>query len=363
MDPVLTPEIREVFDAVRYGPAVSIIVPFEPQMSLKSGIIHCLEAAAIKVEQELSDNYPDELGMLVMKKLHDIFRNLNFNTYKKSIAIYVSPVFEKVLYLDFAVEERVVVEESFDIRDLFYSKKQLHKYLVLLLSSKASLIFAGNSSALVRIVSNTAESFYDPVIEMQEKETDFMDSSCREDILTDQFLRHIDNVLDIILNAYRQPLFVLSSEKILGHFKNLTKHGGAVVEYVEGKFDEVGLDRLKETMEPYITNWKKVKQKDLLNRLEAAAAKKKLATGLKEVWDEAMGHRGRLLVVEKNYNYAAQHESVEEVIYKAIDPYTKFSYIKDAVDEVMEKVLENGGDVEFVDEGVLKDYHRIALIE
>jgi hypothetical protein len=32
------------------------------------------------------------------------------------------------------------------------------------------------------------------------------------------------------------------------------------------------------------------------------------------------------------------------------------------VDDVIEKVLENGGDVEFVDEGVLKDYHHIALI-
>ncbi|MEI8059611.1 MAG: hypothetical protein WCG67_05590 [Ferruginibacter sp.] len=51
------------------------------------------------------------------------------------------------------------------------------------------------------------------------------------------------------------------------------------------------------------------------------------------------------------------------MIYKITEPYNKFSYIKDAVDDVMEKVLENGVDVEFVDDGVLKDYHRIALIK
>ena len=38
-------------------------------------------------------------------------------------------------------------------------------------------------------------------------------------------------------------------------------------------------------------------------------------------------------------------------------------YIKDAVDDVIEKVLKNGGDVEFVDEGLLKDYQHIALIQ
>jgi hypothetical protein len=55
--------------------------------------------------------------------------------------------------------------------------------------------------------------------------------------------------------------------------------------------------------------------------------------------------------------------SYEEVIYKAQEPYNKFSYIKDAVDDVMEKVLETGGDVEFVEEGLLKEYQHIALIQ
>ena len=68
-------------------------------------------------------------------------------------------------------------------------------------------------------------------------------------------------------------------------------------------------------------------------------------------------------MVEKNYIYAAQHGSSDEVIYKATESYNKFSCIKDAVDDVMEKVLENGGDVEFVDEGVLKNYHNIALVQ
>jgi hypothetical protein len=114
-------------------------------------------------------------------------------------------------------------------------------------------------------------------------------------------------------------------------------------------------------LEPHVADWEKVMQKDLLNKLEEAAGKKKLATGMKEVWSDAMSHRGRLLLVEKNYMYAAQQSS-EDAIYKAIEPYNHFSCIKDAVDDVIEKVLGNGGDVEFVDEGLLKEYHHIALI-
>ena len=61
--------------------------------------------------------------------------------------------------------------------------------------------------------------------------------------------------------------------------------------------------------------------------------------------------------------YAAERGSCDEIIYKAIEPFNKFSYVKDAVDDVIEKVLENDGDVEFVDKGFLKDYQHIALIK
>jgi len=363
MNPIVTPEIREVIEAVHYLPAVSIIIPFEPKMSLKTELAHSLKTAADKVEQELHENYPDEMGVLVMQKLRAIIKDLNFNTHKKSIAIYVSPVFEKVLYLDIAVEEKIIVDESFEIRDLVYSKKQLHKYLVLILSGKESRMYIGNSTTFVRIVSNTPETVYAYINEIPGKVANFSDMADRKEIVMEKFLHQIDNALDIILNAYRLPLFVLGTERISGHFKKITKHGGAVIAYVHGNFEEASLKQLKEILEPYITDWKKVEERDLLNQLEDAAGKKKLAIGMRDVWREAMLHKGRLLVVEKNFMYAALHGSNEEVIYKAVEPYNKFSYIKDAVDDVIEKVLGNGGDVEFVDKDVLRDYHHIAMVK
>jgi hypothetical protein len=363
MNTVVTPEIREVMQAVHYRPAISIIMPFEPKMSLKTELANSLKTAADMVEQELLKNYPGEMGLLVMHKLRAIIKELNFNTHKKSIAIYVSPVFEKVLYLDIAVEEKIIVDKSFEIRDLVYSKKQFHKYLVLLLSGKESRIFLGNSDSFVRIVSDRPELVEAYENDAPEKVANFSDMTERKEIVMDKFLHHIDNSLDIILNAYHLPLFVLGTERILGHFKKLTKHAGAVIDYVQGNYEEATFPQLKEILKTHITDWKKVKEKDLLNQLEEAAGKKKLAVGMRDVWREAMSRKGRLLVVGKNYMYAAQREGKEEMIYKAVEPFNKFSYIKDAVDEVIEKVLENGGDVEFVDEEVLKAYEQIVLLQ
>jgi hypothetical protein len=363
MNSIVTPEIREVMEAVHYRPAVSIIMPFEPKMSLVTEVSHSLKIAIDKVEEELIKNYPDEIKTLLITKLRAVIKRLNFDTHKKSIAIYVSPVFEKVLYLDIPVEEKIMVDESFEIRDLIYSKKQIHKYLVLLLSNNESRIYLGNSSSFVQIVSNAPKFAGTFINDKSERVANFSDTSERKEILMEKFLRHIDNSLDLILNAYQLPLFVLGTERILGHFNKLSKHKQAVIEYVKGNYEEATLDQLRGILNLHIANWQNVKQKDFLNQLEDAAGKKKLAVGMKEVWQEAICKKGRLLVVEKNYMYPAEKGSSKEVIYMATEPYNKYSYIKDAVDDIIEKVLENGGDVEFVDPDFIKQYQHIALIQ
>ena len=68
------------------------------------------------------------------------------------------------------------------------------------------------------------------------------------------------------------------------------------------------------------------------------------------------------MVVEKDYVYAARLGGGADIIIPD-DGLNNAFYIKDAVDDVMQKVLENGGDVEFVDNGVLQNYGQVALIQ
>ena len=116
-------------------------------------------------------------------------------------------------------------------------------------------------------------------------------------------------------------------------------------------------------LEPYVSDWKNVKKEDMLHKLSDARGAKKLAIGIEDVWKEASRKKGRLLVVEKNYMYPAHHGSEPDIIYHEDHETENNFYIKDAVDDIIEKILENGGDVEFVDEGVLNDYSHIALIQ
>ena len=87
-------------------------------------VLHSLKMASDKIERELKDNYQGATAKLIIEKLKSIITNLNFNTHKRSIAIYLSPIFEKVLYLDIVVEEKIVIGDSFEIRDLVLCKRK-----------------------------------------------------------------------------------------------------------------------------------------------------------------------------------------------------------------------------------------------
>jgi hypothetical protein len=361
--PAIYPEIREVMESIHYRPAISVIMPFEPKMNAKAELTRQLKAATDKIEKDLEQDYPNDLAGLVMHKLKMIIKNLNFNTYKKSIAIFVSPVFEKVLYLDIPVEERIVIDESFEIRDLVYAKKEIHKYLVAVLSGKQCKVFIGNTNTFIKVKSNGPDHVAAVVNDVPERVANFSDPSDRHETILKKFLQETDRGLSYLLKVYEMPVFILATPKIAGYFKAITKNEKSIAGYIHGNYEEASETELKKLLQPYVNDWRKIKMNGLRGQIELAAGAGKLSSGIKEVWKQASHNNGRLLIVEKNYMYAAQHGHADDLIDEAAEPYNKFSHIKDAVDDVIEKVLEHGGDVEFVDEGVLNDLEHIALIQ
>lgn len=93
-------------------PCVSIIMPFEPKMQPKNQLAAALRSAVNRIDKKVFENFSTEMSMLVLHKLNTLIRQLNYSTLQKSIAIYVSPVFEKVLYLNFEVIEAISVKKS-----------------------------------------------------------------------------------------------------------------------------------------------------------------------------------------------------------------------------------------------------------
>jgi len=349
------PKLGEAFETLPYKPTISIFLPFNPKMVPKSEITACLKDAAKKVEGHLLNGYSAEIVFLMMQKLKSIFEHLNFSTHNKSVAIYLSPIFEKIIYLDIAVQEKVLVDDSFSIRDLVYSKQPSNEYLLLTITGKEANIYIGDTGRFVRILSGRNDFPTQPI--------DNIADEPKQDVVLENFLRQVDRSLALILHAYRLPLFLMGSKKILNQFHSFTKHKSSIIDCIYGNIERAQLEDLNQFIYPYIKDWRKVKQRALTQYMEDAAANHRLVTGICDVWTESAHNSGLLLIVEKTFEAGSWNGRYHDSSFLSDRRFAKYSYIKDAVDEIIEKVLENGGDVEFVDEGVLDDYQQIALIK
>lgn len=91
-------------------------------------------------------------------------------------------------------------------------------------------------------------------------------------------------------------------------------------------------------MKPEITA---PKNASLLLQLERARKAGNLSRGIKEVYNTATHRRGVLLIVEEDFPGNS----------------------REVIEDIMEKVLKTGGDVEFIEPGTLEAYGHIVLIE
>ena len=354
---------RRISPGYRF-PSVSIFMPFDPKMGMKNKLMFSLSKATNKVVSELRDKYPNEMSLLVIQKLKAIIKNLDFNTHKKSLAIFVSPVFEKVYYLNIDVEEKIIVNESFQIRDIVYSKKQSQKFHILQLNEKSGRIFLSDTNSSVKMIPEECMTKNNCKNDSTGRAGYLPDTPTVNDIAIENFLHHVDDSLDKILKSDRLPIFVMGTEKVVEQFKNLSIHNEAFVEYVHGDFKECSLyEDLKRFLNPHLANWQEIKQKNLLHQLREAAGKNRLSFGIEDVQREVINPKGRLLLMENKYLFESGLWNARVSNDRVARTYNKFSCIKNPIDEMIEKVLENGGDVEFVNNGLLRDYRQIALIK
>lgn len=347
---------REAIATVKFLPAVSIIMPFAPVITLKKNLEYSLKNVMAKVEAMLGRQYTVEKATPVIIKLRNLISSLNYCTHKKSIAIFVSPIMEKVYYYGVELEEKIVIDPSFTISGLVAFKKEKKEYLVLQLSDTFSRMYLGNDVELKLIKSNILTNQ-----RSCENNTTIKTFSPEAD--TNKFLVQMDQGLSIILKSYPLPVFVIGKEKLLNDFESVTKNNENLVEFIYGNYEDAYESELAFVMEHYISIWKKLKQQYLLSHIEKAKKQNKLRIGVQEAYEASMVNKGRLLLVEKKLVNHTGTSKTYKAFFKIDSAYDASFFIKDEVDEIIKNVFENGGDVEFVDDGLLEHYNSIALIE
>jgi hypothetical protein len=350
-------EIQELLNAQPSAPALKVVLPLQPVISMKTETAHSLKIAADKARIMLSDNYAGDQAEVVMQKLQNVIDNLVIPPKKKGLVIYISPEFEKIFFLNVPVEEKVIVNDFFELRDLLYDAKQPVPLLLMILSSKTCHIFKGDQYNLSPLHLDIHESFYAYINDAPERVGNFSDMTERKHAITGKFFHHIDSGLDKILHENPLPMIICGAEKVLGLFKKLSKHNEAVIACVPGNYEDADINLLLKLTADNLGQVKTFREKELMDKLQDAAGKKRLSYGITDVWKNTSARKGSLLIAEMSYHFAGELAAESNV-----EPNRGYNRMHDLVDDAVENTLRYGGGVEIVENGFLDDFQHTALV-
>ncbi len=314
-----------------------------------------------------------QAGMLkkISASLDELHRKINFIHSGKGIGIFVSEKVNHIVYFPFDVEQKIIIGDSFEVRDMLYKEHYLAEYLVLVLSLNSAKLFIGRDGMHNEVSDeNFPKEYKDDFIYNKPSRASSTsnslknpekDKSISKIIHLKEFYRTVDAALPEYLKE-NVPIMISGVAKCLSCFLEITKYHNKIIGQVAGNYS----DTKKEDFET--KTWKKVlhHQRDsetaLIKELENKVKTRGLVTGIREVWRNAEEGKGLLLVVEKDFRQPGFQKPGSEKIYAKPANIPGLKVHEDAVDDLIEMVLEKNGTVSFVKNGALKKMQRIALV-
>jgi hypothetical protein len=337
------------------GWCISIILPAEPGFQ-DHKMTHAVVTNAIReAEQQLREKGADEATIKeYMKQLDTLVAELDLAASQSGIGIFVGEDVAELVHFPFDVERHIVVDQSFEVRYLVYGMSQISEVYVLEISQRRSNVLLVSGEELVNLTPEPDGANAD----MPDPTDDWSFRGQRSDQEQfHQYLGQLDKQLGQYLNERKLPVVLAGSEENVNYFRNHSKYQDQIAAAgIPGNIEHLSTPQLFNTLAPIM---QKIRHDRALAIMEEFRASRG-ASGLQTVWKAAQEGRVLNLLVETDYQQPAWLDgNGYELLFDPMDN-REIRYLADAVDDLIEAVLERQGQVYFLEPGELGGPDKVA---
>jgi hypothetical protein len=366
----LSPSVL-VMEKAKDQVCVSVIVPTERSEPRHKESAIRLKKAVEKAKVELNRKYPEDIADHLSDMLTDLHEHSDMHDIKDGIGLYVSDKMKLVRRFEFPVKEKLIIGDSFEIRELMEEEQLETPYLVLSITRKISQLFTGRMKKLEELKDehfpllfvddyeymhpNPASSYSGRALEKAFEK----DKSIVVDLRMERYVHEVDKFLDPYIKP-DLPLFVLGEKEDLGYFRKVSRHSKNVQGELKGSYSHLEETQLGELSWPLMQEYlNRMEDQAIAEFIELPPSRKE--EGLENSWKAMVEGRGLKLLVEKDFSRPAFLDSYGYILYKDPSPDARKALV-DAVDDLVEKAVEMNTHVIFVENDKLRDHERVCLI-
>lgn len=348
------------------NPLVSIIIPTHKKYPHYKKDILVLKKMIHEAEMMMNKKFGKSITGKIITSLNKMKSSIDFSHLNEGLVLHCSENNKKIIQLPFHPEEKLIIDNSYEIRDVLYSLKNAEDYLILVLSEHKVRVIRNNRGNTEEIKMDDMPLGKNDTGGRGHSRAQKYSSGASGKHVSDhkeydehkiaKYLADVDKVISAQEELKNIPLVICAPVRLSGHFKAITKNKKRIYGYLKGNFEKDTVKNIVTASQQILNEYHDKKQKDILLLIEKESKRKRIASGLEDVYRCAKEKQGHLLVLEKDFVAPSKKGSRKNA-------KTAAGPSDDLADDIIEKVLEFGGDIEFVDNGMLKDYDRIVLIK
>lgn len=353
-------------------PCISIIAPLKDLSAGRKTDKLYLEKVIKAAKDKIILTHPEVAASLI-ESINNLYNEIDFDRTQDGIGFFVSTGFMYQTFFPFPVREKIVVDESFDLRDLLYKAQYSFPYYLLHLDEKKARLYRGKLKHLEEINSKDFPLVYVNEREYQPSSQSTShagyahvksfehDKAGLEKSRFESFLVQVDELLDEYVK-YADAIIVCGIKRYTSAFLNRTTHAEKIVTVINGNYNSYRLTELSAMAWPAIEAFVAEKMIDGISEFKENIGEGMAEEGIIPVWNAVAEGKGLTLLLEKDYQVQGFLEKKYSYSLYLKPPKDSYTILKDAVGQLIKRMLEKNGKIIFVENGMLRNHQQIALI-
>lgn len=358
--------------ATKSGPCLSVIVPTYTLSRDRMQNPEILRKALRKSKSALQrKSYAETEKEAMIHHLEEVAKQFDSVHATEGLGLFISPTRAELVSFPFPVKEKIIIDNTFETRDLLYLKQLMTPYFALVLTKNTIRLFSAEGDHFMEINDGHFPMTYEEEYEYEKASLGTSFGYARKGFEKDKgdmsktrlatFMHDAGLHLDSYLTKSGAPLLVAGTKAHLGELMAQPALAKRVSAKVIGSFSDKNLHDLRRKSWISMTKFRKQAINQTITDFQEKNTMDHLARGIQEVWQAAHEGKGQLLLVEKDYRCPSYLRDGDPVLHLH-PPKGKYTVVPDAVDEVLETVIEKGGKVLFTEEKQLGELDYITLM-
>ena len=178
-----------------------------------------------------------------------------------------------------------------------------------------------------------------------------------------EFFNQVDKSVQELWGEHKMPLVVVGDAKNIGYYKDVCDRPENIIATVSNatNLEEGSAQHIVDSVQEAVEGYRSSLHQAAMGEIDKARGANMLQTDLQEVYRSAFQGVGETLYVRRGYMQPAKIDEKAQTLSMA-DDATAEGITDDAVGEIIEHVIHNGGKAVFMPQDLMGEDQPIALV-